>query len=423
MADDSARLATMIAGVTLLGPAQLLTSAGLLRRCPSLSWHHLSARSLALGLLATFFTAWVVTLLASGFGAEDECWVLSFALAALVQLKRDRHYLTWSQFPYEVWHRRVKSLLPGQLIYNTALSLLCAMLSTLFGSMPCWAQLSASMVVLTSADLHGVLLQDSTTLSRAIGPEELVEALTQPLACEGPGLGRWVALTALAQSISYKNQGSNQQTAAFSAGVRPRAANGKLPPLAREVFGFARSGAKDLVPAANPGQAFNGSLRGSRSIFAVYLRSGLEVLREYTIRVQCLVASSWRRGPRALHISQLEVLERDVVELLPLTRISAAGLVGWVCLSRDVDESGVVQREEALQKVIYELCGLLCALEGLSPLRGIISLAPECDKALQSAQEEARHSLHQLLLTFEHFGLRQVVLPPLYKRMLETLMF
>ncbi|OLQ05384.1 hypothetical protein AK812_SmicGene11451 [Symbiodinium microadriaticum] len=165
---------------------------------------------------------------------------------------------------------------------------------------------------------------------------------------------------------------------------------------------------------------FAAAVAENRGLFAVYLQSALQVLREFTVRVQCLVASSWRRGPKALTACQLQVLEADVVELAPLMRIAAAGLAGWICLSRDLDERGVVQREEALSKVIYELCGSLRALERVMSLRGFVDLSHSTACALSGAQEEARHSLYQLLLSFEHCGLEQVVMPPLYKRMLDA---
>eukprot|EP00913_Durusdinium_trenchii_P023274 g21852.t1 len=103
-------------------------------------------------------------------------------------------------------------------------------------------------------------------------------------------------------------------------------------------------------------------------------------------------------------------------------RIAAAGLCGWICLSRDMDDLGKVQREDALSKVIYELCGALQALKRLISLRGLLDFAPPTVRGAQSSFEEAQHSLYQLLMTFEHCGLQQVILPPLYKRMLEDMM-
>ena len=45
-----------------------------------------------------------------------------------------------------------------------------------------------------------------------------------------------------------------------------------------------------------------------------------------------------------------EVLELQMLDLAPLMRIAACGLSGWICLSRDLDSMGKVQREEALGK-------------------------------------------------------------------------
>ena len=55
------------------------------------------------------------------------------------------------------------------------------------------------------------------------------------------------------------------------------------------------------------GKSFSGlQAADGRSFFAVYLQSSLEVLREFTIRVQCLVASSRRKGVKALSLAQLQ---------------------------------------------------------------------------------------------------------------------
>merc|ERR1711953_1320442 len=105
---------------------------------------------------------------------------------------------------------------------------------------------------------------------------------------------------------------------------------------------------------------------------------------------------------------------------MPLAKVAAAGVATWTCLSRDLDEGGVVQREDVLRKVLYELCGVLCAIDDLWPLRGALQLSEACNRALRSAQEEARHSMEQLLLTFEDAGLRQVTLPPLYQRVVAS---
>merc|ERR1712232_95995 len=98
-----------------------------------------------------------------------------------------------------------------------------------------------------------------------------------------------------------------------------------------------------------------------------------------------------------------------------LARVAVVGLSGWICLSRDYDEVGVVQREDALEKVLYELCGVFCSVERLWPLRGTIFLSDKTAQALQGVQVDTKKQLKQLLLAFEDAGLRRVSLPPMYK--------
>eukprot|EP00439_Symbiodinium_sp_Y106_P023434 s1260_g2.t2 len=251
--------------------------------------------------------------------------------------------------------------------------------------------------------------------SRCLPAEANTSALCHPLGNHGPGLARWAALTSLAQAVAFEHKGHRFQSQLYSSP--------QVPLLAAEVFGFSgvvMPSPTSSTPWTAPAKPLKAPVAENRGLFAVYLQSALQVLREFSVRVQCLVASSWRRGPKALTAFQLQVLEADVVELAPLMRIAAAGLAGWICLSRDLDERGVVQREEALSKVIYELCGSLRALERAMSLRGFVDLSHSTACALSGAQEEARHSLYQLLLSFEHCGLDQVVMPPLYKRMLDA---
>jgi len=431
---DFLQLASVAAAMALLGPAQLLRSASVLRRSASLCWKP-EAQSYFLGLLAVALTAMVSALLALGFGAEEgESWAFGLALGIATQWKQlCRQHLIWDALPREAVQRRVKAQLPGILSSAIAFASLCMLVSAVLDGtsvfMSTWPRLLSGVVVLASADVHAELIEDCTSLPDSGLPssDDMLEALTQPLACDGPGLGRWVALTALAQAIAYRNEGSYRETSAFSTATSRRGMDGQLPPFAADMFGYTGSQSASLVRATAPRTLPAGAVLdklgtpslGQRGLFRVYLESGLEVIREFTIRVQCLVATSWRRGPKALQASQLQVLEADMVELLPLMRVSVTGLASWICLSRDVDENGVVQREQALQKVIYELCGVLCAVEGVSQLQGILNLTPACGKAVRVAHEEARHSLDQLLLTFEGFGLSQVVMPPLYKQMLE----
>ncbi|CAK0872581.1 unnamed protein product, partial [Prorocentrum cordatum] len=65
-----------------------------------------------------------------------------------------------------------------------------------------------------------------------------------------------------------------------------------------------------------------------RGLFAAYLASGLEVIREFTIRVQGLTQAAQPLGPGALSPGQVAELAGRLAELLPLFRVSVAGLTG-----------------------------------------------------------------------------------------------
>lgn len=162
----------------------------------------------------------------------------------------------------------------------------------------------------------------------------------------------------------------------------------------------------------------------ARGLFAAYLTSGLEVLREFAARVECLAAapSALQRaaGPSntvaaaARRPVQLAAIESGVVELLALMQVASAGLTGWICLSRDLDNAGVVQREHALRRLIGELCGVLLALNELEPVRlsGMHELSQAGVAAARAAEAEARHALQQLVTCFERAGLQELQLPP-----------
>eukprot|EP00933_Yihiella_yeosuensis_P025338 TRINITY_DN19682_c0_g1_i1.p1 TRINITY_DN19682_c0_g1~~TRINITY_DN19682_c0_g1_i1.p1 ORF type:complete len:488 (-),score=90.01 TRINITY_DN19682_c0_g1_i1:149-1612(-) len=436
---DGLHIASVAAGAAILGPAQLLRAAASLRRSPSLPSCGLGVRGLVFGIAAILMTALSQILLSLGFGADglaNESKVLGCLLGLVCQLKlMERQGLVWVSFPRQAAHRRVKSRIVPLVTHALVTAVVCTVIAALLNggngifSLAAVAEVFAAIAVLLSADLHIELLQDCTAFhvgcSWGIGggiprADELVEALMQPLACEGPGLGRWAALATLSQAVAYRHQGHREEPAPAFTDISKQggvSTASRPPHFASEVFS---SGASwNIFESADAMKAQVAS--GRRSFFSIYLTSGLEVLREFTVRMQCLVAASYRRGPKALQPMQLAAIEASIVELLPLLRISASGLSGWICLSRDFDESGSVQREEALRKVIYELCGVLSAIEGVGPLCGILDLSPECCKAAQSAQEEARHSLYQLLVTFEDFGLKQVVLPPLYRQLVEKL--
>lgn len=216
----------------------------------------------------------------------------------------------------------------------------------------------------------------------------------------------------------------------------------------------------DVIPAgAGAAGGPTGSLLGpseirgvgdanARGLFAAYLASGLEVVREFTVRVQCLAAvpssagvslapaplaraplapilaqaASWR-SQSALLAARAAELESGIVELRPLLQLAVTGLAGWVCLSRDLDEAGVVQREQALRRLVGELCAALLALRELLPLRasGALELSQAGVGALAAAEEEARRGLEQLAVCFEGAGLWELDLPPRLRGVLAEL--
>jgi len=176
------------------------------------------------------------------------------------------------------------------------------------------------------------------------------------------------------------------------------------------------------VRGASPAEAT------SRGLFATYLVSAIEVIQEFRMRMQSLAAvpalmrGAAARGPIAAARSsaQLAAAEADLVEMLPLMQVASAGLTGWICLSRDLDEAGVVQRERALPRLMGELSDLLLDLAEVPSLcaSGALTLTQASTAAVQAAKEEARHSLQQLVLCFEHAGLQELELPPRHKAIL-----
>eukprot|EP00443_Scrippsiella_acuminata_P008373 CAMPEP_0115170632 /NCGR_PEP_ID=MMETSP0270-20121206/1887_1 /TAXON_ID=71861 /ORGANISM="Scrippsiella trochoidea, Strain CCMP3099" /LENGTH=497 /DNA_ID=CAMNT_0002583373 /DNA_START=113 /DNA_END=1606 /DNA_ORIENTATION=+ len=463
---DRSRLLSLVIGTLVLGPAQLLRAAAVLRRGPSCrsksriaSW----VRCMLVAFLSVAMTTVAVAVFLAGFdGADDDAWYFGgfLGFVALIRLWR-QGVLEWTTMPREAAHRRVKSRLCGIVFEATFYSVVCVLLAAWSqGSLyivALRARLMAGILVFFAGEAHAEALQDCTSLpTTGEMPRgfELAEALVQPLVIgqRGPGLGRWFALTMLAQAASHRQQGALCRTRAGNSKPMVGSRRGSLPPLAAEVFGLVRSSPYARLPCTS-GSGFSTSMDGhqasamsmqhgdprgksigfeglpststaaSGSLFSTYLASGLEVLREFTIRVQCLAAAPRLRGPDALRPVQLAELDAAVAEMLPLLRVAATGLSGWICLSRDFDEAGVVQREEALQQVIYELCGVLASLEGLRPLLicGALQPSTACAVAVQEAQGEATHSLEQLLLTFEHAGLRQISLPRRYKRFIMDL--
>lgn len=290
--------------------------------------------------------------------------------------------------------------------------------------------LGAGTVVLLAGQFHAEALQDCISLYDSSLPRSihLIEALKQPLAATGPGsLERWLSMVFLAQAVAHRRQGccvGGMQTVVGRTSPVTR-----LLPFATDMFchernvgqgpdlnSYGLSGADGKFPSAAP-------LRGS--FFATYSRSSLEVIREFTTRVECLdkvLRHPTPSDPTLLHPIQHATLESEVVELGSLVRVAIAGLTGWVCLSRELDRAGIVQREDGLRCLIYELCGVLCAAENLGSLNAA-NISCHCIQSIQESENEARHSLEQLLLTFEGAGLREVRLPPSYRQFVGNLGF
>lgn len=426
--------ASLLAAALLLGPAQLLRAASVLRRS-STSGRFPGAPRAALALLSMASTALCLVLFVAGFGQDmdDDSRVLGWLLAAVsLALLSQRRGLPWPSFHRDAAHRRVKAKLVSLLTRAAAIGAFCVLLaawldaSSIFAAAAV-ARWSASVLVLFSGDLFAELIEDCTSPPLGNLPAEVLkQALLQPLATEGPGLGRWLALTTLAQAVAHRPQGVHPGVCAGSdigLGLEGNCGSRSLPPLAAEVFALSDSSMQstsiagvlqDSSTQPSAANAMKGipetsSRRFSTAIFPIYLKSGLEVLAEFNVRLQCLQAASQRRGPDTLLPQQVRVLDRGLLELAPLMRVAASGLSGWLCLSRDIDETGVAQREDSLRKVLAELCICLSALKSFWPRAEVLGLSNDCLVELQSAQQEARHGLSQLVLTFENSGLQQVV--------------
>lgn len=165
-------------------------------------------------------------------------------------------------------------------------------------------------------------------------------------------------------------------------------------------------------PAKAPADKAPGvAAAGSRGFFAGYMTSSLEVMQEFQVRLQALAAA---KGPAPT------AAEAGVIELGPLAEVACSGLTGWVCLSRDLDEMGIVQREQGLVKLLKALCGVVSALADIPPLvaSGGIQVSHDGLAVVRSVDEEVRHSMAQLVLTFERAGLKEVDLQPREKRII-----
>jgi len=290
--------------------------------------------------------------------------------------------------------------------------------------------------VLLAAEVHAESLQSCTCLWQSHPPSarDLEQALAEPLTSSG-GLGRWLATTMLAQAVAHRQQGTHPGVRAgtgMGIGVDASSAAYSMPAFAADIFCpssipraevastrcNAVTGFKMFKDNFTPGLGDVG--QDSGGLFSIYLRSGLEVLREFTVRVQCLATSMRRRGPYPLRPTHILILENRVQELQPLASVAAAGLSGWIVLSRDLDGFGVVQRLEALRKVLYEICGLVTAIDTVWPMCDELCISLPCIWALQVAAGEARHSLQQLIIAFEGAGLSEVMLPPAYSHVVQS---
>jgi len=486
---DGSSLLCGAAGVVALALAHILRAATVVQRSPI----RIGLRGAVLGCFAIGTTACAVALLGASFGdmvAEGIAYsfVWSISVLALFRLATGGE-LRWSPLPHAPVHRRFASRFWSSLVLVMALATLCMLVSVCGEGMgsrssrQLLAQFTAGIMVLLAAEVQLEAVQGCTYVEPT-SVQELAEALQEPLAGLGLGLGRWCALASLAHAQQQargccrlgsnsdgtrgRNLGISLVTELFSSerrwarpattrdataalgspmsmfpGGNPSAARGAQtglfigsPSVARGgpstgfpdggtgpgVFtGFAGSG-PGLAPVDGRQQLLALGTPGSGGLFSIYLSSCLEVIREVTVRTTCLVAASWRKEARdRLLPAHVARLDSHLAELLPLLPATVAGLTGWVCLSRDLDERGVVQQEDTLQKLLCELCGALCAFDGLRPLTLTFALSSSLLRHADSAKEEVKHCLQQLLLTFECAGLERVRLPPTYSRLIVDL--
>jgi hypothetical protein len=385
-----------LAGAFLaLAPAQLLKAGAALRRSRRFQLSLWYVSKVGGSILLT----WIATGLgAAAFDTEPEP-AFGF-LVGLVATFFGKSELHWPCVPREEGHRRFKARIFALVFGAVQRSFLCLLAANaLGGTVFMFTDSSSSLgafavagfwgaVVLLLAELHCDNLETCSQVSaRIVDLRDLKEALELPLAREP--LGRWVALATLAQAVAHRQGprfGSLDSTA-----ERPQLQ------LAAEIFGSCQS----------QGQA-------RPCLFPSYLQSGLEVIREATIRALCLTGLAARGGPsaRALRIPELDLA---LVEFAPLARLAAAGLTGWACLSRSLDTLGTVQRCNTLASLIRELFGLLSALNDVLAIRGSLPLSSSCASICMETWMEVKHSLIQLFLSFEG---QDLVLPPSYKRLI-----
>lgn len=425
------KVLALLGGNFTLGLAHLLRAASSLRRSVALPTPSLRSAVLAsLAILATVAT----TFLLLAFGGDEEPagspGMLGFVLGIITQARFcDRCSLLWAPFPREPAHRRVKCKLFGLIVSTTTVSCFALFITSWldgqsFGGQA-WEHLFAAAGVLLASEIHLEALEDCTSLSMSDLPDraDLLQGLLQPLSIRGNGLGRWMAHSVMAQAVAFRPQGPYPGIpAGADIGLSLGSSHSGIVPFATEVFcADQRAPRQGLAPAWNDGSSgFADPAIRQASLYPLFLKSSLEVLKEFTIRLECASGAATVKGPQRLGPTQWTVLEESLVELAPLVRLAVAGLAGWICISRDFDQVGVVQREESLSKALHEICGLFMALDTACVLRGA-DLSPTAALALQRVQAEVKMSLLQLLVTFKNAGLDQVSLPPSSQRLVEGL--
>mmetsp|Transcript_24721 Transcript_24721/g.45305 ORF Transcript_24721/g.45305 Transcript_24721/m.45305 type:complete len:524 (+) Transcript_24721:55-1626(+) len=445
-------------------------------------WSDLGCR-LGLACAAATTTAFAAALIVMGFAGGHElvsvggigfgdllteatstwdlmCFGVLMGVAMLWHLNA-ASVLTWHAMPLEATHRRLKSACFRLILTSVASTMICVCISLVLTS-PGWrqiyAELLAAFVVSLVAQVSVEALRGSTSFTRAMREMhagtalsmDLVEALDQPLSTLAKGtLGRWVATALLAQAVAHYQQDSNPNQAAPVTGAGLVVPTSAAPPLALEMFncgasigprnmmggeawrnGAAVPGGDPLSPGLRwrtPGQVppllSPPMTTRSTGLFSKMLQSGLEVLREFASRLQCVEATSRRDTCAVLGPVRLAALDSSLAELEPLVRLAAISLSGWVCAGKDLDDTGLAQREDALRKVMHELCGVLDALLRMRPSLAHGGVTVMSWLALCRVEDVVKVSIQQLLLTFEEEGLREVALPPEYKRLLRTTFF
>jgi len=163
-------------------------------------------------------------------------------------------------------------------------------------------------------------------------------------------------------------------------------------------------------------------LPAGKGLFASCLVCGIQTFKLFAAEVKAVSQLGLPAKLGAVRVSPAQAatalrLRAEAIVSLKLAVVAAcAGLSGWICLSRDLDEHGVVQKEEGLPKTISELCQLRLALQSLRAfrLRGAahLILPLRAERALEEVDREVKHGLVQLVLHFESAGLREIAFTP-----------